>query len=127
MIRFLATAAALWVAARIVPGISHTGTWLSLLGVAAVFGVINSVIAPVAKLLSLPFIVLTLGLFALVVNALMLGLTSWVAGELNLGFHVNGFWPALLGSLVISITSALLVGAFDDKKRHKRVIDEIRG
>jgi putative membrane protein len=92
-----------------------------------VFGVINSVIAPVVKLLALPFIVLTLGLFALVVNALMLGLTSWVAGKLDLGFHVSGFFPALLGSLVISLTSALLVGAFDDKHRKRRVIDDIRG
>lgn len=127
MLRFLATAAALWLAAKVVPGINHTGSGLALLGVAAVFGVINSVIAPVVKLLALPFIVLTLGLFALVVNALMLGLTSWVAGNLDLGFRVNGFFPALLGSLVISLTSALLVGTFDDKHRKRRVIDEIRG
>ena len=117
MLRFLATAAALYVASKIVPGITHTGSALALLGVAAVFGVVNTIIAPVVKLLALPFIILTLGLLALVINALMLGLTSWLAGKLELGFHVDGFFPALLGSLVISIVSALLMFVLDDKKR----------
>lgn len=116
MMRFLSTAAALWLAARLVPGISHSGSAWSLLGVAAVFGVVNTVIAPVVKLLALPFIVLTLGVFALIVNAFMLGLTSWVAGKLDLGFHVAGFIPAFLGALVISLVSALLVVAFKDER-----------
>jgi putative membrane protein len=124
VLRFLATAAALWLAARLVPGISHTGSALALFGVAAVFGVINSIVAPVVKLLSLPVILLTLGLFALVINALMLGLTSWVAGGLGLGFHVSGFVPAFLGSLVISFASALIMVAFDGK--HPRLQDELR-
>jgi putative membrane protein len=118
MFRFLATAAALWVAAKLVPGIHHTGSALALLGVAAVFGVVNTLIAPVIKLLSLPFIVLSLGLFALVINGAMLMLTSWFAAKLELGFTVDGFIPALLGSLVISIVSAVLMIAFDDAKQH---------
>jgi putative membrane protein len=116
MVRFLATAAALWVAARLVPGIDHTGSALALLGVAAVFGLVNSLIAPIVMLLSLPFIIFSLGIFALVINALMLMFTSWVALKLGLGFVVNGFWAAFLGSLLISIVSAALVLVFDEKK-----------
>ena len=116
MLRLLATAAAFWVATQIVPGISHTGSIIALLGVAIVFGVVNALIAPVVMLFALPFILLTLGLFALVINALMLMLTSWLAGALNLGFHVDGFVPAFFGSLVISIVSALVVLVVDKPK-----------
>jgi len=119
MLRFLATAAALWVSVKLVPGIHHSGSALALLGVAAVFGVVNAIIAPILKLMSLPVIVLSLGLFALVINALMLKLTAWVAMKLELGFTVDGFVPALVGSLVISIVSALLGLVFDDRKRRR--------
>jgi putative membrane protein len=117
MLRLLATAAAFWVASQIVPGISYSGSALALIIVAAVFGVVNALIGSFVKLLSLPFIILTLGLFALVVNALMLLLTTWVAGQLNLGLRVDGFIPAFLGALVISIVSSLVVLVFDDKKK----------
>ena len=113
MLRFLATFASLWVATRIIPGIHHTGSAYALFGVAAVFGVVNVLIAPLVKLLSLPFIILSLGLFALVINGAMLLLTSWVAGKLALGFVVEGLIPAILGSLVISFVSAVLVTAFN--------------
>jgi putative membrane protein len=113
VLRLFATAAAFWVAAQIIPGINHTGSVFALIGVALVFGVVNALIAPFVKLLALPFIVLTLGLFALVVNALMLLLTSWLAGALNIGFTVSGFWSALFGSIVISIVSALVMLTFD--------------
>jgi putative membrane protein len=116
VLRLLATAAAFWVATQVVPGISHSGSIIALLGVAIVFGVVNALIAPVVMLFALPFILLTLGLFALVVNALMLLLTSWLAGVLNLGFSVDGFVPAFFGSLVISIVSALVVLAVDKPK-----------
>jgi putative membrane protein len=114
MIRFLATAAALWVAASLVPGISHTGSALALLGVAAVFGVVNTLIAPIIKLLAFPFIIMTLGLVALLINAAMLMLTSWFALRLNLGFHVDGFAAAFIGALVISFVSAVLGLVFDN-------------
>lgn len=121
MLRLLATAAAFWVATRIIPGISYTGSALGLVGVAALFGVVNTLIAPFVKLLSLPFIVLTLGFFALVVNAAMLLLTAWMASTLGLAFSVAGFLPALLGSLVISAVSALLMFVFrDDARRRPR-------
>jgi putative membrane protein len=81
--------------------------------------VVNAIIAPILKLLSFPFIVLSLGLFALVIHALMLKLTAWFALKLGLGFVVDGFIPALIGSLVISIVSALLMLVFDDRKRRR--------
>ena len=78
------------------------------LGVAFVFGVVNATIRPVAKILTFPLIILTLGLFALVVNGLMLWLTSTLSAALGLGFHVDGFWAAFWGALVVSIVSTIL-------------------
>ena len=83
--------------------------------VALVFGVINAVIAPVVKLLSLPFIILTLGLMLLVINALMLLLTGWVAEQLDLGFRVDGFWTAVLGAIIVTIATWVLEAVFPDK------------
>ena len=83
--------------------------------VALVFGVINAVIAPVVKLLSLPFIILTLGLMLLVINALMLLLTGWVAQQLDLGFRVDGFWTAVLGAIIVTIATWVLEAVFPDK------------
>jgi len=107
-IRWLVNAAALWVATRIVPGVTFTGGWLPFLGVALIFGVVNAFIRPVAKVLTFPLIILTLGIFALVVNGLMLWLTSALSGVLDLGFHVRGFWAAFFGALVVSSVSTLL-------------------
>ena len=97
MLRLLINAAALWVAIQLVDGIDHRGSLWSLLFVALVFGVLNASIRPLLKLLSLPLIILTLGLFIFVINALMLMLTGWVSGLLNLGFYVDGFWDAFVG------------------------------
>ncbi len=108
LVHLLVNAAALWVATRIVPGVTYSGSLLPLLGVALVFGIVNAFIRPVAKLLALPLIILTLGIFALVVNGLMLWLTSSLSESLGLGFHVSGFWAAFFGSLVVSIVSTLL-------------------
>jgi putative membrane protein len=108
VVRWIVNAAALWVATQIVPGVTYTGGSVPFFGVALVFGVINAFIRPVAKLLTFPIIILTLGLFALVVNGLMLWLTSALSGALDLGFHVRGFWSAFFGALVVSIVSTLL-------------------
>ena len=77
--------------------------WSPLLAVALILGLVSTFVEPVVKLLSLPFIILTLGLFLLVINALMLLLTAWLADAFDLGFHVDGFWAALLGSIVITV------------------------
>lgn len=108
LIRLLVNAAALWVATRIVPGVTFDGGVAPFLGVALVFGVINATLRPVTKILTFPLILLTLGLFALIVNGLMLWLTSSLSESLGLGFHVSGFWSAFFGALVVSIVSALL-------------------
>jgi putative membrane protein len=86
---------------------------VTLLLVAAVFGVVNAIVTPIVKLLSLPFIVLTLGLFLLVVNALMLLLTREIAQALDLRFAVDGFWTAVWGALVISLVGMALNAVLD--------------
>ena len=108
VIRLLVNAAALWVATRIVPGVTYDGGVLPFLGVALVFGVINATLRPLTKILTFPLIIVTLGIFALVVNGLMLWLTSALSHALGLGFHVDGFWSAFFGALVTSLVSLLL-------------------
>lgn len=110
IVRLIVNAIALWIATLIVDGVdvnasSTQDEVLTILAVAVVFAVVNVLVRPFVKLLSLPLYVLTLGLFTLVVNALMLLLTSWIADLLNVPFTVDGFWDALLGGLVISFVS----------------------
>jgi putative membrane protein len=108
LVRLLVNAAALWVATHLVPGVVYSGGWISFLGVALVFGFVNAFIRPVAKILTFPLIIVTLGIFSLVVNGLMLWLTSSLSAALGLGFHVSGFWAAFFGALIVSIVSTLL-------------------
>ncbi|MCC6143390.1 MAG: phage holin family protein [Candidatus Hydrogenedentes bacterium] len=103
MFRWIVLALAVWVAAAIVPGIQYDDGQ-SLLVAALVLSVLNTFVKPALHVLSLPFIVMTLGLFLLVVNALVLMATAWLVP----GFHVAGFWPAVGGSLVISVVSFFL-------------------
>ncbi|MFC6064932.1 phage holin family protein [Streptomyces ochraceiscleroticus] len=110
LVKTIANAAALAVATWLLSDITLTGTstgnkvWTLIL-VALIFGVVNVIVKPVVKLLSFPLFILTLGLITLVINALMLMLTSWLAGKLDLAFHVDGFWTAVLGGLIVSIVS----------------------
>jgi putative membrane protein len=108
VLRLLINAAALWVATRFVPGVNFTGSSFTLFGVAVVFGVVNAFVRPVAKVVTFPLVIVTLGLFLLVINGLMLWLTSALSDTLALGFHVRGFWAAFWGGLVVSFVSALL-------------------
>ncbi|HLN78406.1 MAG TPA: phage holin family protein [Nocardioidaceae bacterium] len=106
-------AVALAVAAWLIEGIRVTGATtedqvITLVVVALIFGVINAFLAPIIKLLSLPFIILTLGLFLIVINALMLMLTSWISEQIGFGFVVDGFWTAVLGAIVITIATWVL-------------------
>ena len=130
MLRFLSrwaiTAAALAVAAQLIDGIWFNGPSegrpeleekiLPLLAVALISCAITAWVKPFLTLLSLPFILVTLGIFLIVLNALLLRLTAWLADQLDLGFHVDGFWPAFWGAIIISITTWFLdafVGADD--------------
>jgi putative membrane protein len=108
IVRLLVNAAALWVATRIVPGVDYRGEALPFFAVALLFGIVNAFIRPIVKILAFPIIILTLGLFTLVVNGLMLWLTSALSSALGLGFRVSGFWAALFGALVVSLVSTLL-------------------
>jgi putative membrane protein len=122
-VKLLVNATALWVATRIVPGVTFTGDWLAFFGVALTFGIVNTFIRPVTWVLAFPFIIVTLGLFLLVVNGLMLWLTSAVSSSLGLGFHVSGFRSAFFGALVVSIVSTLLTVLVKDRSRDHYVRD----
>jgi putative membrane protein len=121
ILRILINAAALWLAATIVPGI-HAGGPGSILAIALVFGVVNVLIRPVMKLLTCPVILLTLGLFTLVVNALMLWLAAWIGGMFGIEFTVDGFVAAFLGALLVAVVATVLDWVLlpGDKKRDKR-------
>jgi len=113
---------ALGVAVWLFDGITLTGgtdteKFLELVVVGAIFGLVTSFVRPVVKFISMPLIVLTLGLMLLVINALMLLLTSKIADWVDLGFHVEGFWVALFGSVVISLASLVLEAIFPDRAR----------
>jgi putative membrane protein len=108
LIRLLLNAAALWVAVRLVSGITFEGTTVAFLGVALVFTVVNAVVKPILQVLSIPFILVTLGFFLLVVNAFVLWMTSGLSGALGLGFQVRGFGAAFLGALVVSLVNLVL-------------------
>lgn len=110
LVNALALGAAVWLLDGItLTGDSDSDKLLTLLGVALVFGVVNAVVRPVLKLLTLPFIILTLGLLVFVINAAMLMLTSEIADGLDLGFRVDEFWwTAIWGAIIISVTSTLL-------------------
>ena len=108
VIRWFVNAAALWVATRLVPGVTYLGDWLPFLGVALLFGFVNAFIRPIAKIFTFPLIILTLGIFSFVVNGLMLWLTGAISATLGLGFHVRGFWAAFFGAIIVSLVSTLL-------------------
>jgi putative membrane protein len=105
LLHWLLNAAALWVAARLLPGLEFTGTLVQLLLVAAVFGLVNSLIRPILTILTCPLIVVTLGLFTLVITALMLLLTGALSETWGLGFQVSGFWAAFVGGVVVGLVS----------------------
>lgn len=107
IVRWLVNSFALYVAERIVPGIHYEdpGNWVGLLVLALIFGLVNAFIRPVLKILTCPLIILTLGIFTLVINALMLLLAAWLGQQVGVPFLVDNFWTAVLGALIISLIS----------------------
>ncbi|MFX0593161.1 phage holin family protein [Melissospora conviva] len=110
LVRLLIGALALWVTTLVVPGIEVDGGSTAekagtLIVVALIFGVVNAVIKPLIKVVGCVFYILTLGLFALVVNALLFLLTDWIAGALDLPFHISGFWAAFWGAIVMAVVT----------------------
>jgi putative membrane protein len=119
IIRWIITSIAVAAAAWLIPGITIEGTngWWAVAVMAIALGLVNAILRPILALLSCGFIVVTLGLFMLVVNGLTFWAGSWVAVNwFNVGFYVDGLWPAILGSIVVSIVSLLLSVFLKDKE-----------
>jgi putative membrane protein len=118
IIRWLITAVAIFLTAWILPGINITSSngFVTVALVAIILGFMNAIVRPILALLSCGCIIATMGLFMLVINAAVLWLTGWVAQQLNIGFQVDGFWPALWGSIIISLISFVLSMIFLDER-----------
>jgi putative membrane protein len=120
LIRLVITAIALWITTLVVSGIEVSGrsagiNALTVLAVAFIFGLVNAVLKPIIHVVGCVFYVLTLGLFALVVNALLFLLTDWIAGLFDLPFKVDGFWPAFWGAIVMAVVSWLISVVVPDR------------
>jgi putative membrane protein len=126
LIRLVINAVALYAAIYIVPGIQQPAgaTWVSLLWLALIFGVVNAILRPIAMLFSLPLIILSLGIFTLVLNTLLFAFTGWLGNQFGVGFTLAEPWfvTAFLGSLVATLISMLLSALLRDelKNRHRR-------
>lgn len=123
LIRLAVNAFALWAAIELVPGLNYEGPGVSLFIIALIFGVVNALVRPLIILLTCPLIVLTLGLFVLVINTIMLSLTTWLAGPrvFDLGLSSTGFWATFFGALVISVVSgAINLFVKDEREKEKR-------
>jgi putative membrane protein len=120
IIRWAINAVALYVAIWIVPGIVLNGAWTDIIWLALIFGLLNALVRPVLKFLTCPLIILTLGLFTIIINTGMLLLTSRIGQTFGIGLTVDSFWSALLGSLVISLVSVVISLIFRDELKGKK-------
>ena len=116
IVRWAINTIAIWAAIQLVPGIEHTGSAASLVLIALVFGLVNALVRPLLTFLTCPLIILTLGLFILVVNALMLGLTGWLMPSRT----IDGFGPAFLGAIISSVVSSVLSMLIKDDREKER-------
>ncbi|WP_137873575.1 phage holin family protein [Rhodococcus sp. Q] len=122
LLRLVINAIAIWLASEWVNGIDiatkdNVNPVVVILFIALVFTVVNAFVKPIVQLLSLPLLILTLGLFTLVINALMLLLTAWITESTGLGISVDGFWTAVWGALIISLVNIVLTAVFPSAKR----------
>lgn len=121
LLRWAINAIALWAAILIVPGLEHQAeSGVSLLIIALLFGLVNALIRPIVVLLTCPLILLTMGLFILVINTIMLSLTVWLSGVFDLGLSSAGFWSTFFGALVISVVSGIISLLVKDKGEEER-------
>lgn len=120
IIRWVINAVALFAAVWIVPGIDYLGDWTGIIWLALIIGLLNSLVRPLLKFLTCPLIILTLGLFTIVINTGMLLLTRTIGQSLGIGLSVDSFWSALLGSLVMSIVSIIMSVIFRDELKGKK-------
>jgi putative membrane protein len=108
ILRIMINALSIAIAVKLVDGITFSGEWWKMIIIGAVFGIINSLIRPIVKFFTFPFIILTLGLFTFIINALMLLITESLSESFNLGLQIHGFLPAFWGALIVSIVSTFL-------------------
>ncbi|MGQ9571147.1 MAG: phage holin family protein [Thermodesulfovibrionales bacterium] len=108
ILKIMINAISITVAVKLINDITFTGEWWKMIIIGAVFGIVNSFIRPIVKFFAFPFIILTLGLFTFIINALMLLLTETLSDYFNLGLQIHGFLPALWGALIVSIVSTIL-------------------
>lgn len=120
IIRWLINAVGLYAAVWVVPGIDYLGDWMGILWLALIIGLLNALVRPLLKFLTCPLIILTLGLFTLVINTGLLLLTRTIGQYFGFGLFVDGFWSALLGSLVMSVVSIVMSVIFRDELKGKK-------
>ncbi len=119
ILRWAINTAAIFLAIRFVPGISLQSGWLSVIWLALIFGLVNAFLRPLLSLLTCPLIILTLGLFTLLINTFLLWLTGQIGHLFGIGLTINGFWPAFLGGLVVTAVSVVLSLILHDELRHR--------
>ena len=120
VIRWLINVIALYAAVAIVPGIHpQSANWISFIWLALIFGFLNALLRPLLKFLTCPLIVLTLGVFTLVINTFLFWLAGVVGTNFGIGFTIDGFWPAFLGGLVVSVVSIVLTMVFKDEMKRR--------
>ena len=125
ILRWAINAAALYVAVALLPGriqLIEGASWVSLIWLALIFGLVNALVRPVVKVLSCPLILLTFGLFTLVINTLMFALTGWIGSQFGVGLSITEpwFWNAFLGALIVSLVSLVLSGLLKDQLKKGR-------
>ena len=119
ILRWAINTAAIYLAIRFVPGISLQSGWVSVIWLALIFGLVNALLRPLLKLLTCPLILLTLGLFTLLINTFLFWLTGQIGQFFGIGITMNGFWPAFLGGLVVTVVSVVLTFILKDEFRHR--------
>ena len=120
LLRWLINSLAVWAAVNIVPGIEWTNDWVAVLALGLILTFVNGIVRPLAKFVGCLPIILTLGLFTLVINAFLFWLTGWIGNAFGVGFTVDGFWPAFLGGLVVSVVGIIMGIFLRDELRGKR-------
>jgi putative membrane protein len=120
LIRWIINSLAVWAAVSFVSGINWTNDWISLIGLGLILTLVNALVRPVAKFVGCLPIIITLGLFTLVINAFLFWLTGVIGNVFGVGFTVDGFWPAFLGGLVVSVVSLVMGMILRDELKGKR-------
>jgi putative membrane protein len=126
ILRWAINTVAIFLAIRFVPGISLQSSWVSVIWLALIFGLVNAFLRPLLKLLTCPLIILTLGLFTLVINTFLFWLTGQIGQFLGISITINGLWPAFLGGLVVSVVSVVLTVILKDELRGSHYVSRPR-